>query len=123
MAAISEESGLNGLVAYHLTFGRVLYSDEGFIHYDMQFTIGRVYNLIIPLLEDDIPPDLLFVSGEEEKDGVKYHMGGVLKTNLDMHGMRECYYHNILNAQHGGMVDRKKIGMILCTFMMLMKQM
>ncbi|KAL3793511.1 hypothetical protein HJC23_007251 [Cyclotella cryptica] len=115
LAAIGDALHLDGLVAYHLTFIGVSYSDEGYIHHDTQFTNGGVYNLIIPLLlEEDVPPELTLLSDEEEWGGFKYRVGGgVLMGDSAMHGTRECNYRNISKAQHGGMVNGKKIGMRL----------
>ncbi|KAL7522474.1 hypothetical protein ACHAWX_007158 [Stephanocyclus meneghinianus] len=115
LAAIGDALALDGLVAYHLTFIGVSYSDEGYIHHDTQFTSGRVYNLIIPLLlEEDVPPELILVSDRGESGGFKYRVGGgVLMGDSAMHGTRECNYRNMTKARHGGMVDGEKIGMRL----------
>ena len=97
--AIGKHLGLVSLVAYHLTFIGVSYSEKGFIHYDSINTGASVYNIIIPLiLEDDATPELALVVDE---DGDRPRRHGALKYKLGTaammgdeayHGTEACDY-------------------------------
>jgi hypothetical protein len=120
LESIGNALGLDGLVAYHLTFIGVSYSSGGYIHRDATLTDGRVYNLIIPLLlEEESDAELLLISDRQEErrgggGGYKYSIGtGVLMGDDAMYGMRECNYRNISNPRHGGVLDGNQIGMRL----------
>jgi prolyl 4-hydroxylase len=111
--AIGKHLGLEGLVAYHLTFIGVSHSEKGFMHDDSAFTGGSVYNVIIPLiLEDDATPDppprstmaTRRLSGELAimQDGknrssrygaMKYRLGTAVMLGDDaLHGTEACDY-------------------------------
>ena len=113
--------GLDGAVAYQLTFIGVSYSDRGFRHTDSKETSGGVYNVIIPLLmEDDVPPELELWDDnfeEESEDnligGYKYHtnVAACMGDSVE-HATMECDYRNSSHAKHGGFnEDGKRIGM------------
>ena len=50
LQGIGEYLGMDGLVAFHVTFIAGSYSNLGFMHNDVFDTGGKVYNIIIPLL-------------------------------------------------------------------------
>jgi len=51
--------GMEGLVAFHVTFIGVSFSTRGYLHHDVVETNGRVYNVIIPLiLANETGPEL-----------------------------------------------------------------
>jgi len=98
LKSIGEQLGLDGLVAYHLTFIGVSESVRGFVHHDTKGTGGSVYNVIIPLLlEEDVDPELILVDDKyEKKGGFKYSVGVASMMGDDaMHGTLECDYLNI----------------------------
>lgn len=80
---IGRALGLDGLVAYHITFIAASHSIKGYQHYDMRETGAKVYNVIIPLLlaeetgpeldlgsyECDIPFGGVRNGAEEQYDG------------------------------------------------------
>ncbi len=75
LKSIGEQLGLDGLVAYHLTFIGVSESVRGFVHYDTKGTSGSVYNVIIPLLlEEDVGPELILVDDKYEQKGGEIHL-------------------------------------------------
>ncbi len=94
--AIGTHLGLEGLVAYHLTFIGVSYSEKGYIHRDTHHTGGSVYNVIIPLiLEDDAPPELAMTDEHEEgrQGALKYRLDAAVMMGDDaMHGTEACDY-------------------------------
>jgi SET domain len=47
---IGEYLGMDGLVAFHVTFIAVSFSNKGFMHYDVMDTGAKVFNIIVPLL-------------------------------------------------------------------------
>jgi SET domain len=47
---IGEYLGMDGLVAFHVTFIAVSFSNKGFLHHDVFGTGAKVYNIIVPLL-------------------------------------------------------------------------
>jgi prolyl 4-hydroxylase len=94
--AIGRYLGLEGLVAYHLTFIGVSHSEKGYIHHDSTDTGASVYNVIIPLiLEEDALPELVMI---DDKDGskagaLKYKIGqGAMMGDDAMHGTEACDY-------------------------------
>lgn len=63
---IGNELGLDGLVAYQLTFIVVSHCEQGFMHHDTHNTGDRTYNVIIPLQTvEDSPPELI-IQGTDE---------------------------------------------------------
>jgi SET domain len=59
LSSIGEYLGMDGLVAFHVTFIGVSYSNRGFLHHDVRETGAKVYNIIIPLLlANDTGPEL-----------------------------------------------------------------
>lgn len=50
LESVGEHLGMDGLVAYHVTFIGVSFSNRGYLHTDVIETGGKVYNVIIPLL-------------------------------------------------------------------------
>ena len=57
--AIGKYLGLEGLVAYQMTFIGVSHSEKSFMHHDAHDTGASAYSVIIPLmLEDDATPEL-----------------------------------------------------------------
>ena len=88
--------GLDSLVAYHLTFLAVSYSEKGYIHRDTHSTGGSVYNIIIPLiLDDEAVPELEMSDWwDESKTGsLKYQIGSASMMGDDaMHGTQACDY-------------------------------
>ncbi|KAL7543208.1 hypothetical protein ACHAXR_012506 [Thalassiosira sp. AJA248-18] len=115
---IGKSLGLDGLVAYHLTFIGVSTSERGFSHHDTTGTDGGVYNIIIPLLlEDGVPPELILWDDEDdERGGYKYQLGvGAMMGDDAVHGTYECDYRNLTNARHGGLDENtgKRVGMRL----------
>jgi SET domain len=50
LKGIGEHLGMDGLVAFHVTFIGVSYSNRGYLHRDVDHTGGKVFNIIIPLL-------------------------------------------------------------------------
>lgn len=56
---IGRHLNMDGLVAFHVTFIAVTFSNRGYLHYDVQRTGGKVYNVIIPLiLANETGPEL-----------------------------------------------------------------
>jgi len=56
---IGQHLGLDGLVAFHVTFIGVSHSTRGYLHHDVVETDGKVYNVIIPLiLANETGPEL-----------------------------------------------------------------
>jgi hypothetical protein len=59
LAKIGENLGMDGLVAFQVTFIGVSHSTKGFIHYDVKNSGAKAYNIIIPLiLANDTGPEL-----------------------------------------------------------------
>ena len=50
LQGIGEYLGMDGLVAFHVTFIAGSFSNRGFMHFDVRETGAKVYNIIIPLL-------------------------------------------------------------------------
>ena len=50
LKGVGEYLGMDGLVAFHVTFIAGSYSNRGYLHCDVQKTGAKVYNIIIPLL-------------------------------------------------------------------------
>jgi prolyl 4-hydroxylase len=93
--AIGRYLGLKGLVAYHLTFIGVSYSEKGYIHHDSTNTGASVYNVIIPLiLEEGSGPELAMEVDDGSRAGsLKYKIGmGALMGDDAMHGTEACDY-------------------------------
>jgi hypothetical protein len=56
---IGQYLGMDGLVAFHVTFIGVSFSNNGYLHHDVVEVNGKVYNCIIPLiLANDTGPEL-----------------------------------------------------------------
>lgn len=56
---IGQYLGMDGLVAFHVTFIGVSFSTRGYLHHDVVETSGKVYNVIIPLmLANETGPEL-----------------------------------------------------------------
>ena len=56
---IGEYLGMDGLVAFHVTFIAVSFSNRAFLHFDVKETGAKVYNVIIPLvLANETGPEL-----------------------------------------------------------------
>jgi hypothetical protein len=56
---IGRHLNMDGLVAFHVTFIAVTFSNRGYLHYDVQNTGGKVFNVIIPLmLANETGPEL-----------------------------------------------------------------
>lgn len=75
LRGIGEQMGMDGLVAFHVTFIAVSYSTEGYMHYDVTATGGKAYNIIIPLiLANETGPELDLRSssilGEDETESL-----------------------------------------------------
>jgi hypothetical protein len=69
LAKIGENLGMDGLVAFHVTFIGVSHSTEGFMHYDVTETGRKAFNVIIPLiLANDTGPELDLQESEEVDD-------------------------------------------------------
>lgn len=94
--AIGTYLGLEGLVAYHLTFIGVSHSEKGYMHRDTHHTGGSVYNVIIPLiLEDDASPELAMTDEDDETryGTLKYRINTAVMMGDDaMHGTEACDY-------------------------------
>jgi hypothetical protein len=59
LAKIGESLGMDGLVAFQVTFIAVSHSSKGFMHYDNKKSGAKAYNIIIPLiLANDTGPEL-----------------------------------------------------------------
>ena len=59
LAGIGETLGMDGLVAFHVTFIGVSYSTKGYMHYDVSETGAKAFNVIIPLiLANETGPEL-----------------------------------------------------------------
>jgi hypothetical protein len=62
--------GLDGLVAFHVTFIAVSQSTEGYQHHDVLWTGAKTYNVIVPLLlANHTGPELDLVEGASYEDG------------------------------------------------------
>ncbi|KAL3770125.1 hypothetical protein ACHAW5_009666 [Stephanodiscus triporus] len=96
--AVGKHLGLEGLVAYHLTFIGVSHSEKGFIHHDSTITGASVYNVIIPLiLEGDASPELALKEDEGSTQSrygtLKYRLGTAAMMGDDArHGTEACDY-------------------------------
>jgi hypothetical protein len=75
LAKIGENLGMDGLVAFHVTFIGVSHSTEGFMHYDVTETGRKAFNIIIPLiLANDTGPELDLQDPEKvNDDGEELH--------------------------------------------------
>ena len=59
LQSIGEYLGMDGLVAFHVTFIAVSHSTKGYLHHDMDGTGRKMYNVIIPLiLANETNPEL-----------------------------------------------------------------
>jgi hypothetical protein len=62
--------GMDGLVAFHVTFIAVSQSTEGYQHHDVLWTGAKTYNVIVPLLlANHTGPELDLVEGASYEDG------------------------------------------------------
>jgi hypothetical protein len=69
LAKIGENLGMDGLVAFHVTFIGVSHSTKGFVHTDAQKTGAKTFNVIIPLiLANDTGPELDVLDAEKLDD-------------------------------------------------------
>jgi hypothetical protein len=50
LQGVAEYLGMDGLVAFHVTFIAGSYSNRGYLHCDVRETGAKVYNIIVPLL-------------------------------------------------------------------------
>jgi hypothetical protein len=89
LAKIGENLGMDGLVAFHVTFIGVSHSTEGFMHYDVTETGRKAFNIIIPLiLANETGPELDLQSSDYDKvddDGEPLH--GRYRYELDVASM------------------------------------
>ena len=104
LRGIGEYLGLEGLVAYHLTFIGVSYSEKGYIHHDSTNTGGNVYNVIIPLIlheeenndntNNTTNPELVLLDDTTDEAGsLKYRLNqGAMMGDDAMHGTEACDY-------------------------------
>ena len=99
LRGIGEYLGLEGLVAYHLTFIGVSYSEKGYIHHDSTNTGGNVYNVIIPLIlheeeNTNTNPELVLLDDTTDEAGsLKYRLNqGAMMGDDAMHGTEACDY-------------------------------
>ena len=71
--------GMNGLVAFHVTFIAVSQSTRGYLHHDVLWTGAKTYNVIIPLLlANETGPELDLqggVSYQEYDEKTNYTVG------------------------------------------------
>lgn len=59
LESIGDYLGMDGLVAFHVTFIAVSFSNKGYLHHDVIDTGAKVYNVIIPLiLANETGPEL-----------------------------------------------------------------
>jgi hypothetical protein len=70
LAKIGENLGMDGLVAFQVTFIGVSHSTKGFMHRDVAETGAKAYNIIIPLiLANDTVPELDLWDSKRVDDG------------------------------------------------------
>ncbi len=103
LQGVGEYLGMEGLVAFHVTFIAGSYSNRGFLHNDVSGTNAKVYNIIIPLLlANETGPELDLQSWnpgrpEEEQDfrvgryRYEYDVGSMLGDNA-VHATSACDY-------------------------------
>jgi hypothetical protein len=102
LKGIGEYLGMDGLVAFHVTFIGVSYSNRGFLHHDVRETGGKVYNIIIPLiLANETGPELdlqSWVPGQpDDQDLVtgryryEYEVASMMGDNA-VHATSACDY-------------------------------
>jgi len=64
LEGIGEYLGLEGLVAFHVTFIAVSFCMSGYEHHDVEWTGGKTFNIIIPLLlASETGPELELLEG------------------------------------------------------------
>ena len=103
LQGVGEYLGMDGLVAFHVTFIAGSYSNRGFLHRDVSDTNAKVYNIIIPLLlANETGPELDLQSWnpgrpEEEQDfrvgryRYEYDVGSMMGDNA-IHATSACDY-------------------------------
>ena len=71
LSSIGNHFGLDGLVAYHVTFIGVSHCSKGYMHHDFRGIDGKAFNIIIPLiLANETGPEFdLRQDGDESDDG------------------------------------------------------
>jgi SET domain len=78
LEGIGQYLGMDGLVAFHVTFIGVSFSNKGYLHHDVVKTGAKVYNVIVPLiLANDTGPELDLQSWHPElsEDEQEYKIG------------------------------------------------
>lgn len=99
---IGKHFGLDGLVAYHVTFIGVSHCSKGFMHHDFKDIDGKAFNIIIPLiLANKTGPELdLRQDGDEWKDDLpvgsyKYeHNVANIVGDMAKHATAACDYRD-----------------------------
>ena len=97
LASIGQRFGLDGLLAYHVTFIGVSHCHDGMIHSDFVNVNGKAFNLIIPLiLANQTGPELVLEQDDEKKGRVgfyqyQYGVGAMVGDSM-MHGTAACDY-------------------------------
>jgi hypothetical protein len=70
LAKIGEHLGMDGLVAFHVTFIGVSHCTKGFVHYDTKNSGAKAFNIIIPLiLANETGPELDLWDSKRADDG------------------------------------------------------
>jgi hypothetical protein len=76
LGKIGESLGMNGLVAFHVTFIGASHSTKGFMHTDVGKTGAKTFNVIIPLiLANDTGPELDLQDSEKVNDNDELLVG------------------------------------------------
>jgi hypothetical protein len=102
---IGEYLGMDGLVAFHVTFIGVSFSTRGFLHNDVTDTDGKVYNVIIPLILanetgpeldlKELRPDLPVILQEEKVGRYRYEYNvATMMGDAANHATSACDYRN-----------------------------
>jgi hypothetical protein len=70
LKSIGETLGMSGLVAFHGTFMGVSLSTKHYLHYDVQGTNRKMFNIIIPLLSaNETGPEFDLVGNRTDENG------------------------------------------------------
>jgi hypothetical protein len=87
LAKIGENLGMDGLVAFHVTFIGVSHSTQGYMHYDVTESQRKTFNVIIPLiLANDTGPEL-DLQDSEKVDGSDELLVGRYRYEYDVASM------------------------------------
>ena len=94
LSDIGEQLGMDGLVAFHLTFIAVSRSAHSLLHHDVMELPGKAFNVIVPLLlASDAGPELDLQASDLTVGRYKYQFDeGIMLGDAAIHATSACDY-------------------------------